>query len=260
MRRILALIPLLCTAIGCSLTESRLPALAALSDVEIDYAGRITTEDMPETRELEWTAADPDARESCGTSIILVRVDGATGRDLLGEQVPGATGRILGAAESQRLRSLFPSGSEALLLDEATLSLASGQKGYIGVQHEMAYIKEFALLAVHGAAIADPIIGKADTGVQAQVECIFDSESGPFELAIRLHKASVDRPIAVTELPGLTTFSMQVQTPVFAHVEMSARTVLERGQSLLMIGPEAGRSDSFLMALVTATGSTRIRT
>ena len=132
------------------------------------------------------------------------------------------------------------------------LTLRRGDRGYITVSNEVAFIESFELRPTGHTTLGDPKVGVARDGFGVEIESSEGDAQAPCEFNFRLSLAQLQRPIqeATSRLPGLHT-PMTVQTPIFATQQVELKTEL-REQDALLVGPiPAFEGDRSLLVMVT---------
>ncbi len=182
----------------------------------------------------------------------LVRLDPTTAEAVLGVPCFGAEAKVAAAADVDRVLAELEAGSHVTLAADTRLFLARGQRGAMRVSNEFAYVASFDLDAVAGAAILDPVVETETVGMQVALRADYDDESGPWDVAVELDVADVNRPVPHVAIhpPGGMMTTVEIETPVFGRVGLDSYARLEVGDAFVIFVPSPDGA-AILMVSVT---------
>ena len=136
------------------------------------------------------------------------------------------------------------------------LMTAHGQRGYVSIANQVAFVDRFEVKANRTTSIADPVIETVAEGTKL-VSRGEATESGAVDLELEFLSHELMKPIATQRLslPGAHT-PVTIQRPVTTEQSTKCRATLEKDEALLVAIPFAGESERVMLVAVTAISVT----
>lgn len=254
-----------------SAPESALVPFEAHEWFATDYRGRVGVGEGLSEPEAVPAPAPGGTAEGLVPVLVAVslwRVEGEVARSLLSEGARalepvvvegGVTigGRVDADDLSRRIRDLEAAGF-ATLVHEPTFQCDPGRIATASVIESAAYVRAFDVHARPSAVVVDPVIDVVRSGMVWTVHCERHGESA---IDLRVGFTAVEGCADLQTLEGrlLRGARFAVQSPLQFRQDLSARTVLEASEGMLLSGVFTTDGDAQLIALITARDAPSLR-
>jgi hypothetical protein len=195
-----------------------------------------------------WDAAmseTPGPVHTLQLNMFLVRPESLA--EALGERDTGLVGVTCSRVQAQRLcEELRRAGADqdTVPASRSKLSLHDGQRGYIAVKQEQAYIAGFELVRSGDQAIADPRVEVAQGGALLCAKMQGGAE-GALAIDLELTLCELDRPFATRSielLRGCAPVAVQIPTGISRklamHSDLARDEALVFGGTSLHVAPD----------------------
>lgn len=238
---------LLSVPLGCAPLTPGPEPLASLRTVDVVASGRLSSTGLAEPAAFE---EKPDAQRWMEGTCRVLSVDSSAATRLFGVSSSGVDGRIVSTAALQA-RLADPS----LDVMELTITVADGQRGYMALLNQSAFVKEARITVTRDALLLDPQIDVAQEGLRVVITPAFAAPEGPWSLQVGVESVTLARPMAEVAIPTFTGNDVTLQAPYFSQLEMNADADLVDSESLLLALRNIGHDDQVLIVLVTPTAA-----
>lgn len=179
----------------------------------------------------EEPAAAPEITMRCR----FLRLDARAETELLGARRPD--GRVLVRAAFDAAVERCRVEGECELITRPTLRVGNGQRGWIAVTSQTAFVRSFGLEAAGDALLGDPEVATTEEGLRLSALPRLANGGGAVELALELHASQLAGPIRdlTARLPGTTT-DVVLQVPIAFEQALDASATLAPGEVLVLRG------------------------
>lgn len=237
----------LVSLVGCGAFAPQIAPMRTLERLPARCEGGTTQDDL--------SAAEPTFTSSDGpfldVGVHLVRMSADAATAAFGVRFPGVDAQVVDESDAAHVFQSLRDDGELVMIQRATLSLASGQPGHLALTNDVSYVTGFDLVGVAGATIADPVVESREFGTRAEVTATFEDPDGPWAFGISLESVQPYHPTPIVKLaaPG-TGAPVEVQTPIFNRVRLETDASVRPGRLLVLAGPDAGRPGDVLVAVI----------
>lgn len=241
-------------AVGCITRPAVDAPLKVTRDVSFSVDGGVQRTGLPGLPGVfDPPAFEPaDGPPTFEGRVRVVPLDPTTAELVLGAPCYGAEAKIAAEADVNRVLAELEAGANVTPAADSRLVLARGQRGALRIVNEIAYVGSFDLEAVPGAAILDPVVLTEPVGMQVALRGDYADENGPWDVAVELDVAEVNRPIPQVTIrpPGVVGENVQIETPVFGRVGLETSATVAAGDAIVVFVPSPG-GDGVLMITIT---------
>lgn len=249
----LVLVPLLAACV--STPRTALPSLTRLAAPSLDYTTELTDRGLLDGREApSFEPASEGARVGVGCAVLSI--DGETAEELM-----GGSGLRAFSTRTSEARDLLRACHErdgARLIQSPHLMLADGQKGYVTILNQTAYVSGFRLVQEETSLLADPVVDVFSYGMlleaaAAAMTSSVEPSMSTVALDVHLSLASLRDPIAEYEVSiagGIG--SITIQEPTLTRQDLDTELQLAADECLVLITEDIERDDHMLVSLITA--------
>lgn len=246
MRSLLTSTALFLAAACASTAHSPLETVPTLRRVDVSYRAELApgaVSELPASTPSEPGA--PVGSESLGEIVLharFLRLDPRVEGGLFGPR--SVEGRVLDASALEEVLAKCEREGRLEVLQSPSLRVEDGQRAYIALMGQTAYVKSFELTGKGPVLVADPLIDVATEGIVLHGAPRLGVGAGIIELDLELEARHVEQPIReiAVNVPGVPRH-MTMQVPLTFEQHLATRIALAPHEVLVLRGlvDQAGR-------------------